>query len=120
MKEIKPAKKFTIERSRWLRGRDAEGENKSSLLDENGHQCCLGFFASACGYKDAAMIGLPTLDHLLTVTSYHEKTFGIREERAGTLMGVNDAHSQSCSEREREAEIARLFALDGITVEFID
>jgi hypothetical protein len=47
-------KVLTIERAKWLRGR------QSLLLDDSGHMCCLGFDAIACGVSADLLCGAGT------------------------------------------------------------
>lgn len=50
--------KFEINRETWIRGNPNQG---TLLREEDGHQCCLGFFLEACGVSrdNLASLGEP-------------------------------------------------------------
>ena len=45
--------KFTIDRGKWLTGRDVNNGHDSLLYNEElGKKCCIGHYLTACGVKD--------------------------------------------------------------------
>lgn len=125
--------KLTIDRSRWLRG----DPQTSALLDAAGRQCCLGFFMSACGVDDADIEdwGLPCETPVAEERRLPEQAKWLVNEyteddepqpllhvvdstTVSKLIEANDASLRS--EADREAQIADLFAVHGVNVEFVD
>ncbi len=113
---------FTIVRSKWLNGGQAED---SMLLDHYDRQCCLGFYGSACGLVK---------EELLEVAFPSEVNPSLPEEMSwllkpfppesvfisncqDKLVDIND--KKGLSQGEREEGIAHEFAKQGITVNFI-
>lgn len=118
---------LVIDRKRWLRGgRTGDGErcNGSVLLSNQGHMCCLGFLAKACGAHDRQILRACSPISAVDV-SWPEwlirKGFDIHgntrrtTEVGATLMRANDTPG---SDERREAVLAEAFAKHGITVTF--
>jgi hypothetical protein len=122
---------FTIQRSQWLRG----ASHSYLYRPTDGKMCCLGFFGKACGLTYGSLSSRKTpasvsgkdpfgiqgkflleLSYPLFPSSlgynYHDTP------AADTLMKVNDEYD--ANDNWREAEIIRLFALQGIQVTFVD
>lgn len=110
--------KFTIERSKWFRG---QGVDPSFLLTEDGKKCCLGFFSLACGLKKKHIRGIKSPHHI-PVKVPEQMRFLIAGKDASdasvALMSVND--STVTFEKKREKQLTKLFAKEGIEVEFVD
>lgn len=122
--------KFKIDRGEWYRGKGSRG---SALLLKDGMRCCLGIFGRAIGVPDKCMLGVgaPDSSHE-TIKAYqdseqtkwlfmkdYDSTFMKDYERSKDcvdLMYANDA--PSLSEEEREEDIIRIFAKNGIEVSF--
>ncbi len=115
--------KFTIDRSKWIRG---EGWHNTCLYrPKDDKLCCLGFFSLACGLtkEDIANKKAPRdiedklhlyPDWALEVDLYDQGTF------LNYIIDVNDELSKYISEEDREKELTNLFSNLGIEVEFID
>jgi hypothetical protein len=121
--------KFTIDRSKWLRG---EGQENSYLLRErDGKMCCLGMFGLACGLETEQIkeIAAPCL---VPTDGGPAASFWVKKNAAASfLFDEEDENSRACGElmsindaleidREaREEKIVEIFAKNGITVEFV-
>jgi hypothetical protein len=121
--------KFTIDRTKWLRG---EGVEKSYLLREcDGKMCCLGQFAIFCGLDPERITNVDSPD--MVPVSHDESAAVVWETHnraAGFLFRDNYDTSSVCSDLmeandeistddlDREREIIKLFAKGGIEVEF--
>jgi hypothetical protein len=112
--------KFTIDRSKWLRGEDAKDGLDSYLLrPSDGKQCCVGIYLSAIGFLDDELHGRTEdteLRHHFSEESDHQVPHWLCAE--SEVYGIND--SSALSEPERERRIAERFAAGGVTVEFVD
>lgn len=92
-----------INRKRWWRG---QGSDDSRLRKrKDGKQCCIGFYARACGLKITDIEGCATLaaldsDELRAHESKHNKTFS-------DLYEVND--DAELTAKDRESKIRQLF-----------
>ena len=113
-----PIMEFTIVRDKWLRG---EGGPDSSLLNDAGRMCCLGFFAEACGAKDIRGVTwmdapfrsqVPAWAWDLLVKYGSDDT-----DYAASLTKAND--NKDIGDDEREAKLTELFAEAGIKVNFV-
>lgn len=114
--------KFTVKRSKWLRG---IGPDDSYLYNtESKKMCCLGFFACAVGHtkKQIADVADPYEvkntkfpPELVMKVDDHER---INTEICKDLMEIND--STSISDAERESELKTTFRKAKITVSFED
>lgn len=125
-----PVKSFTIDRSRWLRG----DINTSTLRNDNNCRCCLGFYLGACGVDDEHLtdVPFPADASLLAGGLPKEASWLVTNQGRDTLTDASTVDSRLCkaitdandyatnSPSAREAEIARLFAEQGIEVTFVD
>lgn len=116
--------KFTIDRTKWIRG---EGYNESYLLRlSDSKMCCLGFFSLACGLTPEEIYGKRGISLVMKEfrEKYPEWVFPVRNNQfvvsidAGALEATND--SKYTSEGEREEFIRAAFSKHGIEVEFIN
>lgn len=111
--------RFTITRSKWLRGR---GNENSVLLREDGKQCCIGQVASQCGAPDSLLLDEPDVEHIFCndesavppallagdhVLDWFSEAYRINDERA-----EDDA--------ERESKLSALAAANGHEFVFVD
>lgn len=116
VKENHPVKKIRINRRTWLVGVKYD----SSLRDEeSGQQCCLGFYAKACGYKNLQLVEVADTYELANIV----KDGGAKLPKwARTirhikpLVKTND--DPGLPNEVREKKIAKLFANRGVQVEF--
>lgn len=122
------AKEFTIDRSKWLQGnyiRWFEDHNEGStidsmLRDNQGMQCCLGFYTGACGVRGRTNLSSPG-----DLKVYEQKKLDdkfIDQYNCDTpfgdhLMTKNDA--STISDAKREKYIAEKFASIGVKVKFV-
>jgi hypothetical protein len=112
--------KFTVWRDRWLRG-DAM---RSCLLDGAGHQCCVGFLAEARavprGYLNqrSVVASLPNRERSKLPEFLNWNKHGTHDAVAMAVYNTND--DRTIDDAAREAELTKLFAAQGIDVEFRD
>lgn len=111
------AKKVTrlvIVRRRW-----GTGDEGGYLHNPETHkQCCLGFFARACGVSLAAIkeIGMP---HEVSEALGKMPPWCMRKERASDVGRLSEINDEFCTdEKWREDRIARIFAKHGVRVVF--
>ena len=117
-----------IQRSKWYHGKTGVG---SKLLRADGFMCCLGFFALALEATKEEILNKTAPFDMVEMTSnvFEEKAdwlFKKREdgsprdnsETCCCLMKVND--NDLTIEKDREIEIARIFAAHGVEVVFVD
>lgn len=111
---------FDIDRRYWSRG--AGG---SSLLNDEGEMCCLGFYSLACGVKFDSIdyVSYPhgirgkrprQMDWLFALSPFKND----RNESEYALANLNDKEDVRNSDRERK--IKRRFARAGVTVNFVN
>lgn len=107
-------KKFTVRRSKWLRG----GDN-ACLLDDNGNMCCLGF-----GVNQICRVPKKDLLHELRPYFVLDRdtpfTHSEGEDRhfIDKVVEIND--SRDISDSVREKRLTKLFKENGIKVTFKD
>lgn len=116
--------KFRVLRNLWLRG---EGPADSFLKRKSdGKQCCLGFFAEACGVKTEALTGyqapcgLWEADrNLMPAWLFPEQSVrrSLGSNAGAKLMDLND--DQIISDTYREEQLTARFAEQGVEVEFV-
>lgn len=132
---MKTKMSFQINRKRWVRGCGIEVMDKygsTSLLNENGNMCCLGFLAKKCGLKNEDIMGID--DPLGLVNSYEDnnnilekikdtpyiylldKDLNEHSEIGVKLMQINDRQKDS---ETREQDLADAFKTIGIQVKFV-
>lgn len=124
---IDKIKAFVIDRLIWLRGE----RNSALLRDSDCKRCCLGIYAEACGVADGLMVSTADpaeLDEASKKTLcdaggdwlFGEDEYSHRNSKAtNDLIYANDT-SMLSSEPQREKNIARIFAENGVTVTFIN
>lgn len=124
--------KLTIDRARWIRGGNGDGPEERSCLyrPHDGHMCCLGFFARACGIdkdqiedeaepEDVPRAGWP--EWVLRAPDDFAGDYGSADAIKNSadiveIIKVNDDDRLGAA--AREAKLAALFARHGIEVEF--
>lgn len=115
---------LTIERSRWLRGK----QSQSGLLVD-GKMCCLGFLCKKLGATDESMEGISmpndetcrfksTLPEWLQSDGIFYKGYELITNDVELAAKHND--SANLSDHEREVLIADLFARHDIQVKFVE
>lgn len=128
--------KFTIERSKWLRG---EGSPYSSLLRQRDQKkCCLGFMACALGYTEEQILEQETPGELVATSKvnhwpdemiYHSDAQNLIDPMmlhqgiTRDMMDVNDTPvgpDTEFTEEFREASLKKMFNSIGIEVEFVE
>jgi hypothetical protein len=115
--------KFTVDRSKWHRGK---GGNGSALLrGEDGKRCCVGFYFAAHGYDDEELIGRPytpshrPYDETFTGLQAMHRWLGKNATDGGDrVYAIND--DPTISDAEREAKLMEEFAANGHEVTFLD
>jgi len=108
--------KVVIERAKWVRG----GKNGwSSLLNDKGCMCCLGFVAKAHGYEDKHLLGagFTPRDGKTRWSGALSWLGGIGGECA-EIAGINDVTGQD-EDAVRERKLTARFAEHGIELEFV-
>ncbi len=127
-KVFKDVKSFTVKRSKWKRG--GKGPGETFLLNKEGHMCCLGFYALACGLPKKNIREVVAPRDLVragknwnTVLVEKEKApsgyeFVLNSDTAVDAIRAND--DQELSDKDREADIKDTFKLVGIKVKFVD
>lgn len=126
MKSVSSEKpfKFTIPRSRWLRGYD-----DSALLDSAGNQCCVGHYLSAVGVPREKLLCRTTANTLVSeyelpdaakwLVAYLPISRRHESEDASELYELNDTSSgDGFTAKERERRIKEIFAKHDIRVQF--
>lgn len=124
---MEPVRKFTVVRSRWLRGTD-----DSSLLDGHERMCCLGFVCVQRGVNRDALLGcgdpqevaefdrdasLGSIDGVL-LNRDDERDRWRNSELTNSAIRINDDHE--IADPEREARLSKLFAEHGFEMAFVD
>lgn len=107
--------KFTIIRDKWYRG---QGGEKSKLRMPDGQQCCLGFFAEACGVEHFVVWGLSLPAAYPNELAERDKLPDNMLSLASTFDFVATNDDPELGAVERERELTRMFADKGIEVEF--
>lgn len=115
-----PVTEFVISRKKWLRG---ESSTHSYLLrPEDGKQCCVGIFLTACGTPAEDLLSQKVAERTMRAPEWltDRNAFGTEMPKKDVdhLYTLND--SPKLPEDVREAEIAAIFARNGVTVSFED
>jgi len=127
--------KFTVERSKWLRG--IGSEHSFLLRSTDGKMCCLGFLGLACGLDPERITNIDSPNGIPvssseTARKEWSKTVpeaeGLFREYVKDnsvvceqLMETNDMETNdSVDESHREKALTKLFAEIGIEVKFVD
>lgn len=115
---------FTVDRTYWYRG---NGNTNSRLLrKEDGDMCCLGFYSLACGLSKTKILdksfpssvkynGEKIPDEMLWLLEGREAHGEWLEDIIGSFNDDSDIF-----DNEREAQILKNFADQGIKVNFIN
>jgi hypothetical protein len=124
MEEKKHVTEFTVERSRWHRGKGPQGS--SLLRSVDGKMCCLGFLGIACGHSPEELEGVSVPSYLES-QSRELRTANHFPESLWTMVlygellecEITSANDETC-EFDRESRLKNLFARIGIEVKFVD
>lgn len=127
-------KEFTVDVSKWSRGgKTGPSNSPSSLLNEDGFMCCLGFLGAACGIKEAQMNNLASPEDLdedernlmPTALLYDNLSYEVQDNRiyeivnsmiCDALININD--NESIDDEARMKYLKENFAEIGIEVKF--
>lgn len=113
--------KFTVRRKNWLRG----NTDTSTLLNDTGSMCCLGFLGRACGIKQKDLLFRDTPASCADIAESYpksivkkkkDKTWYVNSDICFQIMNINDKDKLSLS--ERESKLKTLFKKAGIEVTF--
>jgi hypothetical protein len=115
--------KFTVVESKWLRG--GKGGPLSMLLNNRGDQCCMGFFAEACGVPRSALLESCYFSSKAVVPHYDlipeplrpQGDIRVHGDVALKIYLTND--DIRISDEERKQNLTALFAEAGIEVDFV-
>jgi hypothetical protein len=119
--------KFTIDRSKWLRG---EGSYASKLLrGSDGKMCCLGQLGLACGLTAEEITNKGSPYQVGGISA--RETWSRQVKEAGLLFTIDDMSpycfelmevndETDANDDYREGRLTDLFAKMGIEVEFIN
>lgn len=94
-------KAFTIDRSRWLNGHSNKvWSETSTLCSYTDKQCCMGFYAEACGVPRERLKGCGALAQLFDSerAKIHEE---LSSQLAYDFYATNDAKNMSRDKREQ-------------------
>ena len=114
---------LTITRKNWLRG---EGSANSYLYrQEDGKQCCLGFYARDCGIRQKDICDVTTPEEINSNYVHIPKRFDwLLSDIEGDpsfdtieLMKLND--DEDTSTRAKEWNIKKIFAKHDVIVKFV-
>ena len=109
-------KKFTVRRSKWLRG-----EGQGCLLDHSGNMCCLGFAVNQISrvtkkrllYAEMPSCVLKTTkETTFTTNGVFDKDFVKKAARLNDNIIISDS--------VREKSLTKIFKENGIEVTFKD
>lgn len=118
-KTFNDAKKFTVERSSWFRGK---GSLKSKLMNRSGNKCCLGFYALECGLNEENIKGAPgPADVAIEGAKWSSFLLSFRRNTSPVcmrLMQIND--DEFITDEKREKELKKVFENCGVAVRFVD
>jgi hypothetical protein len=113
---------ITIDRAKWLQGKEKHNGGSFLRRQTDGKKCCLGFALTQCGYKKKVTnIGCPEdLDFPLPAPLkflLNKKTSG-DSGTAVRLMDIND-DDRKLTPAKREEKIAKIFAANGLRARFV-
>jgi len=119
-------KDFSVDRTKWVRGRRREF-GATGLLNRQGNLCCLGHYCQQLGVPDVYLYGrgnpAPAAEDAAEDGDYEIP--GLVQWHGGrahatllTRCAVRVNDDPSISDAERERELSALFASHGIKVEF--
>jgi len=122
--------KVVIDRTKWLRGEEANQFGSSLLCPHSGKYCCLGFAAKEAGATDDEIRDLSTPGALwLTVgktitesllRSDRDESKEMNSNLSEALMEINDSTDPDVDAAFREAEVIRLGLEAGIEFSFVN
>lgn len=107
-------KKFTVRRSKWLRGTD-----HGRLLDEEGKMCCLGFGVNQiCRVTKKDLLDKTRPSNVLFRNTPFTHCEGEDRVFIEKVIDIND--SEVISDSVREKRLTKIFKENGIKVTFKD
>lgn len=105
--------KFTVYRSKWLRGDTTE-----SRLYDGSRMCCLGFLGVACGISQEDMKDLCLPSEVVT-EAWPKGTLDGKND-SDTIVLIVDYNDGYHSEKYREERLTALFSSIEVEVVFED
>ena len=114
---------FTIDVDKWLRGKGSI--NSYLLRPEDGRQCCIGLYLTACGIPDE-VLNLKRAAGTISCDLPNDALWLMDSSMDGDIdsdiaeIFYYDNDSQQLTESERRTRIRRQFSLAGIQVLFSD
>lgn len=134
---LRKPKEFTIDRSKWVQGKNRNILGCSALLNDLGNMCCLGFYSEACGVpreelKDRpAPASITTRNNHIKIPYMTKKGIKIHKSKrfifndtafAEGLMQLNDNSIQEVEyirKRDKEKVLKETFSLIDVRVKFV-
>lgn len=120
--------KLIIDRTKWRTGSAGEtatGKGDTALLNEEGFMCCLGFECLRRGFTEDEISGQPEPETMIFNEGFKKDRFGDMVNDSGyNKSWVDEAISINddilSTRDEKEEKIQKIFAGQGIEVEFIN
>ncbi len=122
---------FTVDRSKWHRGKGADRSRLVVSDPENkGEMCCVGFLARACGISERVLMGVPMLGDfrgLPDLEKLRDKLpKALRLNKRGDIddsplvdKGVYRTNDVVSLGYDRERRLKKAFKELGITIKFV-
>ena len=113
-----PPKEFTIDRGRWVHGRNEDILGDTSLLNEEGNMCCLGFYSKVCGATNSSMLSADNPHDLGVEIPLMGKPYPLNDsDFMDNCIIIND--SSGMDKRDREKGLKAAFKEHGVKVKFV-
>ncbi len=113
-----PPKEFTIDRSKWVHGGNEDILGVTSLLNDEGNMCCLGFYSKVCGATNSSMLNKDNpLDLGLEIPLMGDGSDDYNDIFMDTCITIND--SGGMDKRDREKELKAAFKGQGVKAKFV-
>lgn len=120
--------KLIIDRTKWRTGscgETATGKGDTALLNKEGFMCCLGFECLRRGFTEDEISGQPEPETMIFDDRFEKDRFGDMVNDSGhnkswvdQAISINDDILTTL--KEKEEKIQKIFAGQGIEVEFIN
>lgn len=110
-------KELVIDRAMWGQGVLFRQE-PDDMAGPKGSMCCLGWLSRACGVSDKDMyyMGYPSSTWVSVPVEFTRGAIGLRSSTALQAANINDGNK---SLPDKEAELIKLFAENGIALSFV-
>lgn len=119
-KTLRDVKEFVISRAKWARSFKDRYNSDTGMLNDDGGQCCLGIYASACQVPPEFLLGkgIPA-DVVVSLKDIKWNTKLVKDSNLNLIGELIDANDRSgIADSTREKKIRALFKKLGITVHF--